>query len=51
MSTQAERIDKLQTVVFSEGEKLIFEWVKTGQITVREFSELVRANYSLGKNA
>jgi len=38
------RIEKVQSLNFYQAEKLIFEWVKTGVINVREFSGLCEAN-------
>jgi len=40
-----ERLEKVAT--FKEGEKLIFEWVKTGEVTVAQFSELCDYNRKL----
>jgi hypothetical protein len=44
---QQERLNKLQDVVYSEGIKLIYEWVKTGQVTVKQFDELINENIKL----
>ena len=39
------RTEKIQSVNFYQAEKLIFEWVKTGVINVREFSNLCDVNW------
>jgi hypothetical protein len=41
---QRERIEKVQDMEYDEAEKQIFEWAKTGVITLRQFRELNQAN-------
>ena len=41
---QKQRIEKIQNMEYNSAEKQIFEWVKTGVITVRQFRELNQAN-------
>ena len=41
---QARRIARVQTAEFNEAEKLIFMWVKSSEINVRQFSELCQAS-------
>lgn len=44
---QRKRLDKLETVDHAGGMKLIFEWVKTGHVNVKEFIALIKANDKL----
>ncbi len=41
---QQDRINKVDRSSFEVAEKLIFQWVKTGKINVKQFSELNDAN-------
>ncbi len=41
---QLERIDKIRARSFDAAEKLIFNWVKAGDINVNQFSELCSVN-------
>ena len=41
---QLERLDKIRALSFEAANRLIFNWVKAGDINVKEFSELGEAN-------
>lgn len=41
---QVNRIEKIQNMSYGNAEKLIFEWVKTGVINLKQFSELNQVN-------
>jgi len=47
---QNERILKLLAVGFEQANKLIFNWVKAGDINVKEFAQLTKVNHELPKD-
>ena len=44
MVTQQERIKKIENMTFKDAEKMIYMWVKQGQINLKQFRELNNAN-------
>jgi hypothetical protein len=44
---QLERIDKVSTLRYNDNSKLIFEWVKTGVISYRQYLELDAAKNAM----
>lgn len=43
-TNQETRINKINKLAFVQADKLIFQWVTSGVINVREFSELCTVN-------
>ena len=43
-TTQSERIEKMMDMSKDDAVKLMFQWIKTGNINLREFRELHNLN-------